>query len=138
MKRSVSVILATMLASSGGLLAACGSSNSTPSDVTADTSEQQGASAPLPDGATLIDVRMPDEYAAGHLEGAVNIPLEDGSLEAALGSFSAADRYVVYCRTGRRSEIAARLLTDAGLDRVTDLGGFDEAREATGLAVVVP
>jgi phage shock protein E len=115
-------------------LAACGSDGTS----TAATTGSSTAATTIADGAMLIDVRMPEEFAAGHLDGAVNIPLEDGSLEAALGSLSGSDRYVVYCRTGRRSEIAARLMADAGFEQVTDLGGFEEARAATGLDVVTP
>ena len=45
--------------------------------------------------------------------------------------------YIVYCRSGRRSEIAAESMIAAGLV-VTDLGAFDAAQEATLLAVVTP
>ena len=127
-KPLVALVVPAVLMIGGGALAACGSSDPAENDAATQIT--------VPAGATLIDVRMPDEYAAGHLEGAVNIPLEDGSLEAALATLSADDDYVVYCRTGRRSEIAAGLMAGAGLAKVTDLGGFDEARNVTGLDVV--
>lgn len=126
-KHAVAFVSSLALIAGGSTLAACGTSDGT---------ETVTIEPALPSDAVLIDVRMPDEYAAGHLSGAVNIPLEDGSLEAALADLPGDDTYVVYCRTGRRSEIAASLMADAGLDSVVDLGGFDEARTATGRDVI--
>ncbi|MFP2957349.1 rhodanese-like domain-containing protein [Myxococcus sp. 1LA] len=72
-------------------------------------------------GATLVDVRTPEEFAAGHLPGAVNIPVEDlphrfhelGSPEKPL---------VIYCRSGARSIRAERLLKERGFQDVFNLG----------------
>ena len=71
-------------------------------------------------GALLLDVRTPQEYAAGHLSDAVNIPVQQlpGRM-AELGPV--ARSVVVYCRSGGRSATAARMLRAAGHD-VTDLG----------------
>jgi len=74
---------------------------------------------------TLLDVRSPDEYAGGHLEGALNVPLQE--LGARLTELGPKGRPVkVYCRSGRRSAIAAQLLRDAGFSSVKDLGGFSD------------
>ena len=77
----------------------------------------------------LIDVRAPDEIAAGTLPGAVNIPL--GELEARLGELDRARPVILLCRSGGRSTMAAELLTGAGFDDVVNLVGgmlgFDEA-----------
>lgn len=83
----------------------------------------------------LIDVREPDEHAAGHIPGSVNIPR--GVLEAEVapvpemgGETAAAladkDRSIcLYCRTGGRSALAADALQKMGFTRVTSLaGGF--------------
>ena len=81
----------------------------------------------------LIDVRTPEEFAEGHLEGAVNIPL-DRFDPAALPDTNGAQR-VLYCRSDRRSGIAADRLADAtGRDAVHLEGGI-LAWEAAGLPV---
>lgn len=73
------------------------------------------------DGARLVDVRTPAEFAAGHIDGAVNIPVQQ--LDARLHELQPKDRaLVVYCRSGHRSGNAARLLKSAGFPAVHDLG----------------
>ena len=84
----------------------------------------------------IIDVRTPQEYAEGHLAGAVNHNVEDGALEAALDDLDPDGEYVVYCRSGNRSAIAAALMAEKGFDSVVDLGSLDEAAAATGVDVV--
>jgi rhodanese-related sulfurtransferase len=72
-------------------------------------------------GAALIDVRTPDEYAAGALEGAVNVPLDE--LAGRLDELDRSVPVVVYCRSGSRSSQAAAILCDAGFT-VYDLGAM--------------
>ena len=69
----------------------------------------------------LIDVREPDEVAAGTLPGAVNIPL--GELPDRLGELDKARRVVVLCRSGGRSTQAAEFLTGQGFTDVVNLEG---------------
>ena len=71
----------------------------------------------------VLDVRTPEEYAAGHLPGAVNIPHDQ--LSARLGELSGARErdIVVYCRTGRRSAEALAVLDGAGFKRIFQLKG---------------
>jgi len=64
---------------------------------------EQGAA-----GAQLIDVRSANEFAAGHIPGAVNIPLEQ--IEARLADLNAALPIVLICQAGKRAEMAAHLL----------------------------
>lgn len=72
-------------------------------------------------GARLVDVRTPDEFAAGHIPGAINIPLQQ--LDSRLGELQPKDTAVVlYCRSGHRSGNAARLLKSNGFPAVHDLG----------------
>jgi rhodanese-related sulfurtransferase len=96
------------------------------------------ADAPADVGADtiIIDVRTPEEFAQGHLAGAVNHNVEDGSLEAALAGLDPAAEYIVYCRSGRRSAIATELMARADFGAVTDLGSVEEAAAATGRAIV--
>lgn len=72
-------------------------------------------------GARLVDVRTPDEFAAGHLPGAVNIPLAE--LGHRLDELEPRDGAVVlYCRSGNRSGQAKALLARAGFTTLHDLG----------------
>lgn len=72
-------------------------------------------------GALLVDVRSPGEYAAGHVEGAVNIPV--GELGGRLGELPDRGRaVVVYCASGMRSAAAKKVLMNAGFTTVLDLG----------------
>ena len=75
-------------------------------------------------GALLLDVRTPEEFAEQHLAGALNVPVQE--LEARLASLPAKkdQDIVVYCRSGARSARAAAMLTAAGFTRVHDLGGM--------------
>lgn len=70
----------------------------------------------------LIDVRTPEEFASGHISGAVNIPVE--SLQSRLSEVSNAQPIVVYCRSGNRSATASQILEQAGYSNVYDLGGI--------------
>jgi len=72
-------------------------------------------------GALLLDVRTPAEFAAGHLAGARNVALQD--LAAATGGLGPkATPLVVYCKSGMRSRMAATVLRRAGFVAVHDLG----------------
>lgn len=79
------------------------------------------AQAAVAKGALLLDVRTPDEFAAGHLDGAVNIPVDD--LARRLGEVPREREIVVYCRSGRRSAAAAEVLRGRG-QAVIDLGAM--------------
>lgn len=85
------------------------------------TVSAERARALVNDGALLLDVRTPAEFAARHVEGAVNVPVEE--LEARLPAER--DRaVVVYCHSGRRSAAAKELLLRAGFTKVFDLGAM--------------
>ena len=72
-------------------------------------------------GALLIDVRSPEEFADGHIEGARNIPLN--VLDGALPSLPKSKTIVVYCHSGARSGVAATHLAAAGY-AVRNLGAM--------------
>ena len=83
----------------------------------------------------IVDVRTPAEYAAGHLEGALNLDLQAPSFDEAVDDLDSDVDYVVYCQTGNRSAQAVSVMVDADLT-VQDAGGIDEAANATGLPIV--
>jgi phage shock protein E len=71
------------------------------------------------EGAVLLDVRSPEEFASGHVGGAKNIPVHE--LAGRVGELVGAHGIVVYCRSGARSAAAAQLLRKLGHD-VLDVG----------------
>jgi phage shock protein E len=77
-------------------------------------------------GALLVDVRSGEEFAGGHIEGAINIPFDQvDALVEALGPDH--DREVVlYCGSGRRAGIAADALRERGYTGVYNATGYGE------------
>src|SRR6478735_511206 len=61
----------------------------------------------------LLDVRTPEEYAAGHLEGATNLPLADPDFADEVADLDTDTTYAVYCRTGTRSQKAMEVMHKA-------------------------
>lgn len=84
----------------------------------------------------VIDVRTPEEYDAGHLEGATLLDLNGGEFAAALPTLDPQAQYVVYCRSGNRSGQAVKMMEDAGFTSVTNLGSVEAASSSTGLPIV--
>ena len=66
-------------------------------------------------GALIIDVRRPEEFRAGHLKGATNIPLD--RIRGEIARFQKKQKPVIlYCRSGNRSGMAASMLRKAGIE----------------------
>jgi rhodanese-related sulfurtransferase len=105
---------------------------STPAATFADlAAARAGKGGDLPAADVVLDVRLPDEWNAGHLAGATHIPLPE--LPARLGDVPAGTVWV-HCASGYRAAVAASLLTRAGRSAVVIDDRFDQAEDA-GLAV---
>jgi rhodanese-related sulfurtransferase len=85
-------------------------------------------------GAFILDVREPDEWAAGHIEGATLIPL--GQLAGRAGEVPTDRVVVVVCRSGSRSAEGRDILLEAGFERVTSMAGGMSEWIAAGRPVV--
>lgn len=85
------------------------------------------------DGAVVIDVREPYEYASGHVPGATLVPL--GSLPAHAAGLPGDQPVYIICATGNRSLTAARFLAGRGVDAKSVAGGTSRWM-ARGLPVV--
>ena len=83
---------------------------------------------------TFIDVREYPEFAAGHIQGALLVPLS--KLESASASWDPAAPLILVCRTDRRSEQARHLLVQKGFTSLTVLPGGVEAWRASGKPLV--
>jgi rhodanese-related sulfurtransferase len=86
--------------------------------------------------SVLIDVRTPGEFAAGHLDGALNYDVSDGTLEMSLSSLDLNADYIIYCRSGNRSALAVGIMKEAGFTSLVDLGSLENASNKTGVAIV--
>ena len=84
----------------------------------------------------LIDVRTVEEFADGHVQGAHNADVESGAFQEFIASLDKEASYSLYCRSGRRSAIAANLMAQAGFTKVTDLGDLESAATTLGLPIV--
>ena len=73
-------------------------------------------------GAAIVDVRQPSEYYAGHIKGAVNVPLNNISKMAK--EIKKDTEVIVYCLSGARSGSAARQLKSMGYKKVHNLGSM--------------
>ncbi len=74
----------------------------------------------------LVDVRTPEEYAAGHIDNALNINWFDSDFSDRIRDLEKNKTIYVYCKKGGRSAKAARLLDSLGFKSVVDLkGGYD-------------
>lgn len=74
-------------------------------------------------GARLVDVRTPGEHASGHIDGSLNVPVQElAKRMSELGE--KAKPVVVYCASGMRSASAAGMLRRAGFAEVHDLGAM--------------
>ena len=78
----------------------------------------------LDDGHVVVDVRRPDEFAEGHIPGAICIPNED-IVDTPPKELPDFDQVIlIYCRSGRRSKEASQKLYDMGYTNVFEFGGI--------------
>lgn len=94
--------------------------------------DPRAARALIARGAVVIDVRTAEEYASGHLSGAINIPVQElpGRI-AEIDTLVAGDRtrpIVVYCAAGARAAKARTQLDAVGFSSVVNGGGLDDLR----------
>jgi len=88
---------------------------------------QEGKAA-VARGALLLDVRTPEEFASGHLDGAMNVPVQELAAKWASLASPNEREVVVYCRSGRRSAQAKQILEARGVRRVIDAGAMSNWR----------
>jgi len=95
----------------------------------------QEFAATLAEGeATVIDVRTPQEFDAGHIEGATNVDLENQpAFTTQVAALDPSQTYAVYCRSGNRSAMATAYLVGNGFTSVIELDGGIMAWQEAGL-----
>lgn len=83
----------------------------------------------------ILDVRTPEEFAAGHIPGARNVPVQDLPHQLASLNLSPSQEIVVHCEKGGRAATAESLLRDKGYTNVRDLTGHMSTWRADKLPV---
>lgn len=114
MKRLFAVLILSSVA-----LTACGSSGGNVTNLNVN----DFASRIKDTSVILIDVRTPAEFAAGHIEGALNIDFESGTFASDVQKLDKTKRYAVYCRSGNRSGQATALMAKDGFTSIFNLSG---------------
>jgi len=114
------------------LLAACSSGSSAIQNVDAPTFLADAAKP----GVTVVDVRTPEEFAAGHLDGAINMNVEGPDFGNQIIKLDKAGTVAVYCHSGRRSAMAADELAGSGFTSVVNLKGGIADLQAAGGSIV--
>jgi phage shock protein E len=137
-----------------GLVTSCGSGDSSSSATSvvettrvaedavgdfATISAQQAASvvAEPPGDLVVLDVRTPEEYAEGHLDGAVLVDFYDPDFADQLSQLDPDVPYLVYCRSGNRSGQTLTTMEQLGFASAADVDGGIVAWQGAGLPVVV-
>lgn len=106
------------------------------SAASSESESQDVADAATTLDAIIIDVRTPEEFAAGHLDGAVLIDIKDDSFDSKIAALDPNANYIVYCRSGNRSAQAVTRMREAGIANITDLGSLENASNVSGVAIV--
>jgi rhodanese-related sulfurtransferase len=115
-----------------------GTSAVTVGDFTTISPQQASAvMAAPPADLVVLDVRTPEEYAEGHLDGAVLVDFYDADFADQLGQLDPEVPYLVYCRSGNRSGQTLTLMEQLGFSSASDIDGGIVAWQDAGLPVVV-
>ena len=125
MKKMLLLVLAAVLAIS----AVCFAQSPANAEGYQKITPQQAKARMAEPGVIVLDVRMQQEYDAGHIANAVLLPLpliEAGDAEVARVLPDKDAEILVYCRSGRRSAIAANALINMGYTNVLDFGGIND------------
>ncbi len=137
------------------VLASCGNSDSADAGAeateSADSSAADGAGLRLvsaeaaagiidspPENLVILDVRTPEEFAEGHIEGAIMLDFYRDDFADELAKLDPSVPYVLYCRSGNRSGQTISLMEGLGFADVADVDGGIGGWLGAGLPVVVP
>ena len=122
-------ILLLVLAASLAISAVCLAQSPANAEGYQKITPQQAKARMAEPGVIVLDVRMQQEYDAGHIANAVLLPLpliEAGDAAVARVLPDKDVEILVYCRSGRRSAIAANTLINMGYTNVFDFGGIND------------
>lgn len=138
MKRQIAILILAGLA-----LASCGGSDATSADSAGaagirvvDADAGRSIQADPPADLVVLDVRTPEEFAQGHLEGAVMLDFYEADFADRLAELDPNVPYLLYCRSGNRSGQTTAIMNDLGFTDVADVDGGILAWTQAGLPTV--
>ena len=106
------------------LLSSCGASGSSSSGYRQISMDEALKMIKDEKNYIILDVRRPDEYADGHIPGAINVPNEEIGAAEIPALPDKAQHIFVYCRSGRRSKEAAEKRVKLGYTNIVEFGGI--------------
>lgn len=121
MKRITKIIAAVMAVF---MLAGCGNNSGVSMDYISISAEE--AKEMMNSECIILDVRTDEEFAEGHIENAILIPVTEISERAETELPDKKQLILVYCRSGNRSKTAASQLAELGYDNVYEFGGIND------------
>jgi rhodanese-related sulfurtransferase len=125
MKKLISIVAVSIL-----FLTGCGTTEST--NLGAQDFQAKAKEA----GIITLDVRTSGEFMSGHIENAINIDVEAMNFDSEIAKLDKSATYAVYCRSGRRSQIAVDRMKDAGFTNLFNLNAGVEDWVSAGLPLV--
>ncbi|MFM2215164.1 MAG: hypothetical protein RJA88_533 [Actinomycetota bacterium] len=125
MKKLISIVAVSIL-----FLTGCGTTEST--NLGAQDFQDKAKEA----GVITLDVRTSGEFMSGHIENAINIDVEAMNFDSEIEKLDKSATYAVYCRSGRRSQIAVDRMKDAGFTNLFNLNAGVEDWVSAGLPLV--
>ena len=118
MKKLIPILLSTLL------FTGCASSNNQANTYRSITMDEAVDMMAKETGYIILDVRRPDEYAAGHIPNAINVPNESIGTDEIPELPDKDQLIMVYCRSGRRSKEASEKLVKLGYTNIVEFGGI--------------
>ena len=141
MRRFAPLAIAGTLLLAPALAACGGSTEAAPAPTTSASQPASPVRVGVPEwmqaaqspGTVIIDVRTPEEFNAGHVQGALNIPVEYPDFAQQVAALDPDTTYAIYCRTGNRSAVATAQMGGMGYMHLYDLNGGFSDLEAAGM-----
>ena len=118
MKKLIPILLSTLL------FTGCASSNNQANTYRSITMDDAVTMMAQETGYIILDVRRPDEFAAGHIPNAINVPNESIGTDEIPELPNKDQLIMVYCRSGRRSKEASEKLVKLGYTNIVEFGGI--------------
>ena len=119
MKKLIPILLSALM-----FTGCAGTSNHQPNTYRQITMDEAVAIMESESGYIILDVRRPDEFAAGHIPNAINVPNETIGMAEIPELPDKNQLIMVYCRSGRRSKEAAEKLVKLGYTNIVEFGGI--------------
>ena len=119
MKKLIPILLSVLM-----LTGCAGTNNNQTNTYRSITMDEAVAMMAQETGYIILDVRRPDEYAAGHIPNAINVPNESIGTDEIPELPDKNQLIMLYCRSGRRSKEASEKLVKLGYTNIVEFGGI--------------